>query len=42
MARTLTRITIITTLMALTACGTVRGIGHDLSNAGNAITKTAS
>jgi predicted small secreted protein len=42
MARTLTRLTFITTLMALSACGTVRGIGHDLSAAGQAISKTAS
>ncbi len=42
MASKFARITIIATLLAVSACGTVQGIGKDISTAGKAITKTAS
>ena len=42
MTRKLSHIAIIITLTALSACGTVNGIGKDLSNAGKAISQSAS
>jgi predicted small secreted protein len=42
MTRTVTRIAVIITLTALTACATISGMGKDLSNAGKAISKSAS
>ncbi len=37
----MTRIAIILSLVALSACATVNGVGKDLSNAGKAISKSA-
>ena len=41
MTHKLTRIAVIITLTALTACATVKGVGTDISNAGKAISKSA-
>lgn len=38
----MTRIAIILSLVALSACSTVNGVGKDISNAGKAISKSAS
>ncbi|MBL4751234.1 MAG: entericidin A/B family lipoprotein [Amylibacter sp.] len=38
----MTRIVLILSLVALSACATVNGIGKDLSNAGKAISNSAS
>lgn len=42
MTAKLTRITVIAALLGITACGTVQGIGKDISTAGKAISKSAS
>ncbi len=42
MASKIARITLIATVLAVSACGTVQGIGKDISTAGKAISKSAS